>query len=144
MPIFHIATCRASRYREASDDGPIRTLEVAGCTPGPAGRPVRAVLVFSPELEAMRAPPTVGYATEHGPDGLAIVGWFPASAFAAWQAALCDGAREPVHYELRDAGATNGYVRRIGVGTGRLQAPPARSARRPAAPAMATAFALPH
>lgn len=145
MPCFDVNTCRStSRPDLRCGETALRTLELEGRSHGEAAAPVRCVLVFSAALDGPAPAAAVGYATEAAM-GLSIVGWLPASAFDAYREVLAGTVDCQVHYELRDSRATGGYLRRLGLGTscGESHTAPARTSRRPATPARATAFAMP-
>jgi hypothetical protein len=113
MPVFaiEIATTRYGRERRAGGNREFRTLEVEGAAE--EGGRNSACLIFSGAVDPARTVP-VGYVSRGSDGGVALVGWLPETAYAAYREVIAGGGPLHVHYETRDP--TTGYLRRIGIG----------------------------
>lgn len=118
MPIFQIETYKVSSYLErfTGETRPSRVLEMTG----PVlhhGIQNRATFAFSSFFDGVWSSPVAGYLTDGGFAGLSVVGWFPVAEFSYYYDIL--RSERPIHvlYEFRDAGASSGYLRRVGLGT---------------------------
>jgi hypothetical protein len=118
VPLFQIETYKVSSYLErfTGETRPSRVLEMTG----PVlyhGIQNRASFAFSSFFDGVWGSPVAGYLTDGGFSGLSVVGWFPVAEFSYYYDIL--RSERPVHvlYEFRDAGASSGYLRRVGLGT---------------------------
>ncbi len=77
----------------------------------------RALFAFSSFFDGVWSSPVAGYLTDGGFSGLSVAGWFPVAEFSYYYDIV--RSERPIHvmYEFRDAGASNGYLRRVGLGT---------------------------
>jgi hypothetical protein len=117
------------------------TLELIG-EGGAPGETHRAILVFDAMIDADRLGSAVGYMTGQVETGASIVGWFPLEMFATYLELLADDELACLHFELRDAEAGQGYLKRLGIGRADKvrRASTRHIANRIAAP---TAYAMP-
>jgi hypothetical protein len=119
MPMFQIETYKVSTYLErfTSETRRTRVLELIG----PVlyhGIQNRALFAFSNSFDGAFSSPVVGYLTAPGGyAGFSIAGWFPVAEFSYYYDIV--RSERPVHvlYEFRDAGASSGYLRKLGLGT---------------------------
>lgn len=118
MPLFQIETYKVSSYLErfTGETRPSRVLEMTG----PVlyhGIQNRASFAFSSSFDGDWASPVAGYLTDGGFSGLSVVGWFPLAEFSYYYDIL--RSERPIHilYAFRDAGASSGYLSRVGLGT---------------------------
>lgn len=118
MPMFEVETYKVSSslQRFTGETRPSRVLEMTG----PVlyhGIQNRATFAFSSFFDGVWTSPVAGYLTDGGFSGLVVTGWFPLAEFSYYYDIL--RSERPVHvfYEFRDAGATSGYLRRVGLGT---------------------------
>lgn len=118
MPTFEIETYKVSSYLERfpGETRPSRVLEMTG----PVlhhGIQHRAVFAFTSAFDGVWSSPVAGYLTDGGFAGMSVAGWFPLAEFSYYYDIL--RSERPIHllYEFRDAGATSGYLRRVGLGT---------------------------
>jgi hypothetical protein len=119
MPIFQIETYKVSTYLErfTGETRRTRVLELLG----PVlyhGIQNRATFAFSSSFDGVFSSPVAGYLTAPGGyTGLSIAGWFPVAEYSFYYDIV--RSERPVHvlYEFRDAGASSGYLRRLGLGT---------------------------
>jgi hypothetical protein len=118
MPIFQIETYKVSTHlqRFTGETRVERVLELTG----PVmyhGIQNRALFAFSSSFNNFSSP-VAGYLTSAGGySGLSVVGWFPLSEYSYYYDIV--RSERPVHvlYEFRDAGASSGYLRKLGLGT---------------------------
>ena len=118
MPMFQIETYKVSSYLErfTGETRPSRVLEMTG----PVlyhGIQNRAIFAFSSFFKGIWQTPVAGYLTDGGFSGLSVAGWFPVGEFSYYYDII--RSERPIHvlYEFRDAGASSGYLRRVGLGT---------------------------
>ena len=118
MPMFDIETYKVSSYLErfTAETRPSRVLDMAG----PVlfhGIQNHALFAFSSYFDPVWSNPVVGYLTDGGFSGLSVVGWFPVAEFSYYYDILRNERPVQALYEFRDAGATSGYLRKVGLGT---------------------------
>lgn len=77
----------------------------------------KATIAFSDSFNSFNAN-TVGYLSNGGFDGLSVVGWFPTAEFDYWYDIARAEAPLHVEYAFRESGATDGYLRSLGLNTG--------------------------
>ena len=116
MPEFEVTEHRISRRRWDTGTTPVDShmLELFGPEDFEGCRD-SATLIFDEALDLDRLGPVVGYATQpdHGP--VSVVGWLPADSFDAWRELILARGVEKIQFEMRDPGATSGYLRRLGL-----------------------------
>lgn len=118
MPLFQIETYKVSSYlqRFSGETRPTRLLEMTG----PVlfhGIQNRANFAFNPAFDGIWTNPVAGFLTAGGFSGLSVVGWFPLAEFAYYYEILRNEKSVHVLYNFRDAGASSGYLSRVGLGT---------------------------
>ena len=118
MPMFEIESYKVSSFlqRPSGEPKPSRVLEMTG----PVlyhGIQNKALFAFTPGFGGTWTTPVAGYLTDGGFSGLTAVGWFPLVEYSYYYEILQTERPVQVIYEFRDAGATSGYLKEIGLGT---------------------------
>lgn len=86
-------------------------------TPLEAGGHIRATLQFSTLFDAWQGRPVVGRLDAADPLFPVLSAWFPVAEFSSFYDILRSERPLLLDWEMRDAGATAGFVRHLSLGT---------------------------
>jgi hypothetical protein len=121
MPLFEIVHYKVSSYLRRSDlPGRVvpqfeRVLEMTGPTLYHGIRN-KATFAFASTFNSFTEP-IAGFVQSERTGGLFVVGWFPVAEFTYYYDILRSERPVSVLYEVRERGASTGYLGKVGLGT---------------------------